>query len=578
MSDYEYNKKLKIIFIFLAIFILTFLLILTFIGIYRADTSKINLVKSNKDYSQRGDIYTYDGFTLATSHTVYRAKVYKKYLNPQKVELLLDLLSKYTSIDKEVLRDRLQEDSRSVVLVDNIDEVEKKDLDYLAKILNRERVFRSLKRGGFYRGLDIEKKKDIRKYPLKDTLEPYLGFTRYNDKRLVGKYGLESYYDNFLKNTQDEVLKGEKDRDGVIIRDNKQIVVKKENGFSIKTNIYIELQKRVEQILSSQKRVLGAKEIVAAIMDSKSGKIISIASSRRYNPEKILDVAKTNISAIRYIYEPGSVMKPIFFTLLLEDNKVKIDEIVNTHNGIIRLSNGKRVRDEHKYPFLSAEDVIVHSSNVGMTELSSRANPLHIVDGLRRFGFAQISGIDLSYEHSGTIPSVVDLKNSIIMANISYGYAIRVNFIQLLKAYNIFNNNGKMVTPRIAHIKITSKNKEEPIETIRVKKVLEPYIAHTMQNILRQVVKRGTGQDTIIDGIDIGGKTGTAQIAQRGKYVSRYNSSFFGFANDKKNRFTIGVLVIEPKYTKHFASQSAVPTFRLIVEELINERFLKPKR
>ena len=82
-----------------------------------------------------------------------------------------------------------------------------------------------------------------------------------------------------------------------------------------------------------------------------------------------------------------------------------------------------------------------------------------------------------------------------------------------------------------------------------------------------------------IDGLEIGGKTGTAHIAEGGKYVRKYNSSFFGFANDKKNKFTIGILVREPKKPYHyFASVSAVPIFKEVVLRLIEEGYLTPSQ
>ena len=94
-----------------------------------------------------------------------------------------------------------------------------------------------------------------------------------------------------------------------------------------------------------------------------------------------------------------------------------------------------------------------------------------------------------------------------------------------------------------------------------------------MREILKKVVKKGTATLADIEGLEIGGKTGTAHIARGGRYVRAYNSSFFGFANDRKHRYTIGVTVIEPK-EKYFASQTAVPIFRDIVMELINEGYL----
>ncbi len=579
--EYEKNKKVKISIVFFFFIFLTLFLIFTFVGIKGSDKKTPCLKSKFIDYSSRGNILSSNSMAFARSKTLYKVVVYKKYLDPNKKDVLVNLFSKYTGIDKDVLEERLLEDSNRVVLADRLNTQMAKSLKELKRDLDRLKVFHSKVKGSsFFLSMDIFKYKESREYPLGDTLEPYLGYTRLDKNgEPYGVYGLESYYDNLLKSSKDRVIEGQRDKQGIIIRDKNNKSIKKEDGFDILTNINLKLQKSIEKILTTQKQKIGDEDtqIIAAVMESYSGKLLAVASSRRYNPKRKI-VKNLTISAIRDVYEPGSVIKPIFFSLLLSQNKVKLQEIINTHNGRIRLSNGHLVKDEHRYPFLSAKNVIVHSSNVGMTELSTRANPLKIVDGFKRFGFAKKSGIDLSYELSGSIPEVVDLQNSVIMANISYGYRIRANFFQLLSAYSVFNNGGYRVTPRIASIKITTKNQREWIEAVKPIKVLSKEVADKMHRVLNSVVVSGTGKATYIDGLDIGGKTGTAQIAERGRYVKKYNSSFYGFANDAKHKFTIGVVVFKPrsKGYVHFASQSAVPTFKMIVESMIEQGLLKP--
>jgi len=581
IKDYETNKKVKISIVFSIFFVITLFLIFTIFGINKSDKKTPKLKISSIDYGIRGAIKTSDFFILASSKTLYQATIYKKYLDPNKKETFIELFSKYTGMDKDEIEEKLYEDSNKIILKKNISATTAKFLKELKYDLMRLKVFKPLKKGGVVIGLDITEYKKIRNYPLKDTLSPYMGYVRYDKNgEPYGTYGLEKYYNNLLANSSDKILTGQRDRNGIIIRDKKNHLTQKENGFDIITNIKLPLQKKIEKILDIQKEKLKAKEIIAAVMESKTGKIISIASSRRYNPAHITDddIPSLSISAVRYIYEPGSVIKPIFFSLLLEDKKVSTSEIINTHNGRYKLSNGKVVTDEHRYPFLSAWDVIVHSSNIGMAELSKRTNPLMLIDGFEKFGFSKPTGIDLSYELSGSIPNVTDLKNSVILANLSYGYKIRVNFFQLLKAYNVFNNNGKTMTPKIANTKVTTKEVYELIEPIKPIRVLSEKTATTMNKILQSVINNGTGKAAKIDGLVIGGKTGTAQKTHKGHYIRSYNSSFFGFVNDKKDhKYTIGVVVIEPnpKGYIHFAAQSAVPTFKMIVEEMLNQKLLE---
>jgi cell division protein FtsI (penicillin-binding protein 3) len=100
-----------------------------------------------------------------------------------------------------------------------------------------------------------------------------------------------------------------------------------------------------------------------------------------------------------------------------------------------------------------------------------------------------------------------------------------------------------------------------------------------MNYILQKTVKEGTGRKAYRPDIIVGGKTGTAHISICGHYEKVYNSSFFGFANDKLRKLTIGVTVIEPKTenSMYFASKCAVPVFKDIVDELVNQNILVPE-
>ena len=149
--------------------------------------------------------------------------------------------------------------------------------------------------------------------------------------------------------------------------------------------------------------------------------------------------------------------------------------------------------------------------------------------------------------------------------------------MQLLKAYNVFNNGGNAVTPTAVKQWIDPVSGETlPIKKAPDRQVLSPATAARMKQILIKTVMEGTGTGTITPGLEIGGKTGTAHIAESGRYVNQYNTSFLGFANDAKgHRYTIGITVIRPtKY--HFASLTAVAVNKKIIDMMVREGYLVP--
>jgi cell division protein FtsI (penicillin-binding protein 3) len=138
-----------------------------------------------------------------------------------------------------------------------------------------------------------------------------------------------------------------------------------------------------------------------------------------------------------------------------------------------------------------------------------------------------------------------------------------------------------MLTPYIvdelikANRVIKEPFKKEPVQ------VLSKDTTNFMRNLLIRTVEEGTGRGAKIDGLEIGGKTGTAQIAGGGTYIKKYISSFIGFVNDDKgNSYTIGVTVINPTTdsSSYYASQAAVPIFKETIQNLVKLNYLSPKK
>jgi len=277
---------------------------------------------------------------------------------------------------------------------------------------------------------------------------------------------------------------------------------------------------------------------------------------------------------IEYSFEPGSVIKPITFSLLLDKGLVNPYDLVNGHNGRYKIGR-KIITDEHKFDWLSAENVIVHSSNIGIAQLAQKLSGAEFYQGLIDFGFASKSTPDLVYEKVGSVPHILQLENEIYKATCSYGYGMHANLMQLIRAYSAFNNNGRIITPKIVKCFIDKGKKEIPIPYAEQIQVIKSTTAQRMKKILIKTVNEGTGTKTKTDGLEIGGKTGTAHIVEGKKYVNEYNTAFVGFANDKKSKYIIGVIVIKPKKSQ-FASQTAVPVFKKTVDILVEEDYLKP--
>ncbi|EDO9794427.1 penicillin-binding protein 2 [Campylobacter fetus] len=587
MSGYQSQSKIYVIFSFIVLGIILFL----FVIFYRAllDRKLPKLQSSDFDSALRGSIISKDGFSIASSQKLYKAMVDTRNIDPNKKELFIKLYTLYSGDDPTKIRKILSKKG-VVTLSYEIDAKGAAYLKELARKLYKKKVFIAYQdpKTGIVatQGMSIVESGEKRIYMAEDTLTPAIGYIKKIEQdgitKVEGVKGIEKVYDNLLSSTQDAITKGPRDLSNTIILSGDAELSKRIDGYNVVLNTPLKLQKVIEQMATQKLNDLIAKEVVIGVMESKTGKIIALVSTSRYNPSNITinDYQSLNSTASEYAYEVGSVMKPVIFSLLLRENKVNPLEIINTYGGKYKLGQ-RTITDSHKNDFLSAEDIIVESSNVGMIQLVERLSEIDLYNGLLDFGFSKKTGVDLSYEQVGLLPSINELRNKTYKSTVSYGYGLQATFMQLLNAYNTINNNGVMITPQIAsHLEKNGKIyaiKEQDIKTI-----LPIETAKIMKRILIKVVEsnKGTARKARIQGLSIGGKTGTAHIATSGGYSDkRYNASFFGFVNDiSGNNYTIGVLVREPMkpYPYYYASWSALPIFKNTVELMVENDYLKP--
>ncbi len=575
------KSKVTILFFLLTLAFITFLARALYI-LLDDDKNLPSLHSSEINRAVRGDIISKDGFTLATTKKLYMAEIDTRNLNSSQKNLFVKLFSIYSELDPTKIKKTINSHKGYVRFSYTIDEKKAKHLKTLARKLLRRGVFVEfidIKKGKrFLHGLEILESEEYRDFIYKDSLTPIIGYMKKIETRNMIKVkavkGLEFFYRDKLQAIKDFQMRGKKDVGANIIFNKNTIIKSRLDGYNLHLTISLKLQKAIEGILDRFAKNLGAKEIIASVMDSKSGEILAMASSKRYNPNHITgDISALNVSAIEYTFEPGSVIKPITYSLLLRAKKLKPSTIFKTHYGAMLI--GKRViTDDHKFPrYMSAQNAVVHSSNIVLAKMAQKLDALEFYQGLKDFGFANYTKIDLPYEHLGQIADLQKLNSKIYKATSSYGYSMKVTFIQLMRAYAIFNNGGDLVTPHLLSHLISPLSKKYIFKNKKIS-ILPKDVTQMVKNTLIKVVDKGTGKKAQTLGVEIGGKTGTAHIATKGGYQLSYNSSFFGFANDKKQNYTIGITVIEPQ-TVYFASQTAVPIFKEIVDMMIYNEFLK---
>ena len=550
--------------------------------------------KTILDRAFRGRIISADKYTLSYSQKTYKAVIRGASISPNKRKLFIKLFSIYSGISEAIIFAKFKNSKNryikgNIILSQDINSRSAMQLKSLAYKLSQLNVFHSIKnsRGvDIVYGLDIVENKESRCFPLNDILSPVIGYTRSFAEgrydRSSGIKGLEQSQNKYIKYKKNGYIQGKRDVLSTVIHNKNSINVKRLDGYDVYLNINLAIQRRAELMLDEMSLTLDAHEILIGVMESETGKLLTLASSKRYNPNKIL---KDDIYALvpkftEYPYESGSVIKPLTVAIALDNNKITPNTVFNTDYARFHIGKKATISDDDRFPSLNTTDILVHSSNIGISQIAWRLSGKEFRDGLLKFGIAKPSGIDLYRDLAGSLKPVKVLNHPLHKANTSYGYGMMTTFAQMMKAYSVFNNDGVSVTPKIvSHLKDQNGNNY----TIKPKKDKEQVVrketANNIKDMLIEVVQRGTGVGTKYDGLEVGGKTGTAHIAENGRYSRNYHSSFYGFVNDKKaHKYTIGVLVIRPKAkNKYFASLSAIPTYKKMLDILVELEYLEPE-
>jgi cell division protein FtsI (penicillin-binding protein 3) len=446
---------------------------------------------------------------------------------------------------------------------------------YVYDRLNRDKSFIWLKRRvEFEQAEEISKLRDPalgileepkRFYPQGDMLAQVLGFANIDN---VGMEGIELMFNKELQGRPGSRLT-KRDALGREIKAFEVSGVPAVDGHTVHLTVDQYIQYLAERAIDGAFKQWRAKAAWAVVMDPKTGEILALVNRPNYDLNRFDDSQTENRRnrTITDMYEPGSVFKIVAASAALNERKADSETVIFCENGKYNYGP-KTLHDVHAYGKLSFTDVIVKSSNIGATKIAAMLDPELFYKYVRLFGFSERTGIDLPGEAPGFVrPPSQWSKTS--PYNIPIGHEVMVTSIQIATAMSVIANGGELVKPYI----ISSVEDRAGVVLHENKplvkhRVLQPEVALIMRGILTQVVERGTGQKAQIDGIAVGGKTGTAQkVLPGGKGYSHnsFMSSFVGFAPSEDPRLVVAVVLDEPKGS-YYGGSVAAPAVKEILE------------
>lgn len=308
------------------------------------------------------------------------------------------------------------------------------------------------------------------------------------------------------------------------------------------------------------------------VMDPRDGSILAMASSPTFDPNHFGDFtpAAWRNRNVQDMYEPGSTFKIITASAGLEEGVVTPSQILDCANGALPVGNVFIHEHGHnRYGLLSFEDVMIHSSNIGAVRVGVALGQERFYRWIRRFGFGERTGLPLPGETPGLVRRV-ERWSALSNAMMSFGQEIGVTPLQLVTAVSAVANGGMKVSPRIVERVVDGKGNivyRQPKAALE--RVMSEKTAAVLNEILKSVVARGTGQPAALTEHVVAGKTGTAQKADHGTYsADKFVASFVGYVPADRPRLVILAVVDEPKGAQ-YGGTVAAPIFREVAESTL---------
>lgn len=375
-----------------------------------------------------------------------------------------------------------------------------------------------------------------RYYPNNNFLSYIIGYTSSDENgNMKGLMGIEKQYDEKMTGTNGFV-KYQKDLNGYKFPNSNEIRKEKIDGNDVYLTIDSNVQMSLETAINKAQNESSANWIVAVVADAKTGKILGSATSPSFNPNT-KDIKNYLNPLVSYTYEPGSVMKTYSYMAAFENNPTWDPYNTNCETGPYEIGDDT-VRDWNK----TGWGLIPYSRGYTLSSNTCVANMIKnylskqkLMDYYKKLGFGQKTNIDLPNEYTGKVKFKYDVE----VVNAGFGQGITTTPIQQIKALTAISNNGVILNPYIVSKTVNSSTKEVTYKAAvkEGEKVASTETINKIKDLMYRVVNSDssetTGSKYKMDGYDLIGKTGTAQIAnpRTGKYYDGkydYITSFSG--------------------------------------------------
>ena len=401
-----------------------------------------------------------------------------------------------------------------------------------------------------------------------------------------GAAGLEQQYNSDLTGTSGK-YQYTVQADGFPVQTTYKVTQPEKPGDTVKTTINQAIQAFVDESMDALVNKFHPSHAAAIVMDPQTGAVLAMASRPTFDPnhwETASSEALNTNWAVNSVFEPGSTFKPVVLAAALTTHKIKLNQTFMS--GQITI-DGSTIHDWNwwgwgKLTFLGA---LEKSSNVGFATIATRLGWPDLIKYMKRFGFLKPTGIGLPNEADSIIFSPQN-RGPVQLATSGFGQGIAVTPLQQMAAIGAIANGGALYRPYVVS-SITDPSTGKVIEKVGPHVVHQHVVPESVANTVRQAmiddVNAPAGIDFSgrINGYEVAGKTGTAQVPKPGGgyYSNRYIVSFIGYAPGWDPKIEVYVTVKRPKAPlgSTWGSTIAAPTARAIMKFCLQYEHIMPR-
>lgn len=383
-------------------------------------------------------------------------------------------------------------------------------------------------------------------YPRAEETAHLLGFTDVDNN---GIEGIEKSFNSLLVGKSGSRTY-RKDKYGNIVEDIANI--KKYDAHNVTLSIDKDLQAMVYLEIKKAVAENNASSGTAVLVDVRTGEILAMVNAPSYNPNKRTGVSEDLMrnKAVTDTFEPGSTVKPFVVLTALQNKVVRRDEVINTGPLVL---TGKEVKDVAPRDRQTLDEILINSSNRGMSRLALRMPPSALMDTYQAAGLGKPTDLGLGGEQIGYLNANRKRWSDIERANVSYGYGINATPVQIARAYLTLGSFGIYRPLSITKV-------DPPVIGNRV---FSEKITRDVVNIMEKVAIKN--KRALVEGYRVAIKTGTAKKIEKGRYVDKYMAYTAGIAPVTDPRFALVILIDEPKAGQYYGGAVSAPVFSAIM-------------